>query len=618
MTNMPCRHFQKGFCERGEQCIYTHELELVGRPIEQNPDSVAAAAGLSLFSYPGSPNFGDICGLKRPVASMWEIGQLAAMGAAMALGADDLPDLNPKKQRICFKTATCRHFDRGFCSLGVACNFAHGDGELGEETMVHDFTGYTGDLAKNKALAPGALMEEASGWPELCGDSQAQAPAPAPATLSFSTAAMMAMKPAPLLKAVINPVKLPAIQASINLAAAQSGMPPQRRYKKTQMCHNFTSPKGCNKGEVCTYAHGEDQLGTFQPTKDDIEGWRFKQELEAIQAGTLPQHLLQQDPETLAELNQLRDAMEELKQPPSIEPQAQLIDYDAMAREQSEAAQTAATIDYDEMAREQTEAANMQQQLTRPVLRVSKAVTKMWLNELPQEAVTASTSSSWNAAQDAAPQVGKISLAQPAWGGLDGPSWVPANAELAAPAEPERRGGSLGISLSDLQKVTNVPPHEALLMPRINFLDPRKPEAKQGQQWREQRWQASQKWQEEPVVPWKEKVIVKTVAKLTEDDAQASGCHFGCLARGLSRCFCKPNNDGDAAASAASGANVGGAEAAGVSVGSDRASNSTKSIRMCHDFLAGRCGNGDACDFAHGEAELKAMRQFMSRGGSSA
>jgi len=239
-----------------------------------------------------------------------------------------------KRQRTATKTQACRHFAGGFCQMGDACNFAHGDHELGmptsgvqvapnmsqggggmqmpfnapqaqnpEQMEMYELVSQmqqmqaAGELSlEDQALltelmadpsfkepqqqpqqkgggkggfqAASAAQQQQKPWGKGGGKQQAMTVAPPSwGKGSGNTEPMGELerleKEMQLLEAQMNPGGAPQGNGYGNAYGKDSGKGGGKQYMKTKIC-NFFANGACSNGENCTYAHGEWELGTPQ------------------------------------------------------------------------------------------------------------------------------------------------------------------------------------------------------------------------------------------------------------------------------------------------------------------------------------------------------------------
>lgn len=142
-----------------------------------------------------------------------------------------------------YKTALCKNYMEGFCSRASGCSFAHGEEELRERPTFPT-------VPKPKGMGKGPRsFASATGQPGQ--------PPGLPTVASLS--AMAGMSTA----ATSEP---PVIQPGATWAGPPN-MPPTlesppggERMLKTQLCKYFMGVTGCARGDLCWFAHGEDEL----------------------------------------------------------------------------------------------------------------------------------------------------------------------------------------------------------------------------------------------------------------------------------------------------------------------------------------------------------------------
>jgi len=120
-THFPCRNFLNGFCPRGRLCDFKHDYAMLppfgGTPMMPFHPGVVIPPLAKKSSAPcrhfekGYCSLGIACGFQHTPHAP---GSVAAVGTNLPANA---------------KTTQCRHFEKGFCNLGDNCGFAHGEKE---------------------------------------------------------------------------------------------------------------------------------------------------------------------------------------------------------------------------------------------------------------------------------------------------------------------------------------------------------------------------------------------------------------------------------------------------------------------------------------------------------
>lgn len=193
------------------------------------------------------------------------------------------------------KLKLCTFFEQGACSRGSACTFAHGQGEIGtyaDPTAARDGgTTSAGDwtcpscgdnqFARNQACrkcgaarpadggAPAAWAPAAAGGGGWGGGSawQDSGPAPDEPTMKCSRCGME--------KGVMNLTNDGAGGIVCNTPCQMGGggggcggmkgggKGGGKGQKKMRLCTYFEQQGSCQRGNACTFAHGEAELGTY-------------------------------------------------------------------------------------------------------------------------------------------------------------------------------------------------------------------------------------------------------------------------------------------------------------------------------------------------------------------
>jgi hypothetical protein len=153
--------------------------------------------------------------------------------------ATDAPVMDPMK----YKTALCTYFQQGFCSRATSCMFAHGEEELRQrpEGIPSYNEVQKQQKPKGKGKGKGLAMGAAMGQPGQ--------PLGVPTVASLSAEAGIGggfIEPPPFCP--------PVDEKPLDLKKV-----------KTQLCRHYMSIKGCMRGEMCGFAHGEEELR--QPVK---------------------------------------------------------------------------------------------------------------------------------------------------------------------------------------------------------------------------------------------------------------------------------------------------------------------------------------------------------------
>lgn len=187
-----CKFFELGTCQKGDACSFAH-----GPAELQGPPSVSISAG----------------------------------GTIWADMVKEEPDSEPSMptvsvQEAAFKTALCRHHQRGVCFRGSACLFAHGEEELRDnrKTVLCKF--YDQGTCQH-----GDQCLYAHGVEELQTLDQPELAEKHPGSFAWHQGPM---------------------EHGVHSGDAQGSF-------KTALCKFFEIGQ-CLKGEACTFAHGPDEL----------------------------------------------------------------------------------------------------------------------------------------------------------------------------------------------------------------------------------------------------------------------------------------------------------------------------------------------------------------------
>lgn len=166
----------------------------------------------------------------------------------------------------------CRHFEKGYCVHGTSCRFAHGEHEIGKPnpgtgedqrpgnmpTFVPPVSNIGMPQATKKKICAYILRGLSCATGDVCPfshDNDENDVLKNP--ISVSMASMSQLEDS--MPKRIRPENQPNLQA-------QEQQP--QRFKKTRLCNNF--PNGNCPREYCNFAHGEEELGNFQLTPDEI------------------------------------------------------------------------------------------------------------------------------------------------------------------------------------------------------------------------------------------------------------------------------------------------------------------------------------------------------------
>jgi len=107
LKSRPCRHFKRGFCERGLNCGFLHEE----RPASQDG---------FLFQQGGPTPCRHFLRGRCDLGAQCKFGHIPALFGSQR-------DTSEYQRLAKRGTRLCRHYAKGFCSLGEQCDFAHGD-----------------------------------------------------------------------------------------------------------------------------------------------------------------------------------------------------------------------------------------------------------------------------------------------------------------------------------------------------------------------------------------------------------------------------------------------------------------------------------------------------------
>lgn len=223
-----CRHFARGFCKMGKQCAFLHEEEFnTGENVDPNPKRVPCrhwqrgfcergeSCGFMHPRFPGST--APHPGIVTPCHSGWKrSAPFQALPAAKAMRGGDV----------------CRHFAKGFCALGAGCKFLHATRAapiLPLERCEQEAATYK--KTKLCVFYVAGRCHRGEKCTFAHGDEELGTP------------------------------QLPVYQAPRPVEVTE----PPGGFKKTKLCQYFLTGSGCSKGELCTFAHGNEEIGTPQP-----------------------------------------------------------------------------------------------------------------------------------------------------------------------------------------------------------------------------------------------------------------------------------------------------------------------------------------------------------------
>jgi len=130
-----CRHFARGYCQLGDDCRFSHVLsdEPVQPPAAHVPPVYAVLPPPA--GPPGTVGGEEIC--RDYLRGRCKFGADCRFNHTIppestpydAVGPEQLQTpLNKVPNK--YKMVLCRHFERGYCELGMDCSFAHGPEEL--------------------------------------------------------------------------------------------------------------------------------------------------------------------------------------------------------------------------------------------------------------------------------------------------------------------------------------------------------------------------------------------------------------------------------------------------------------------------------------------------------
>lgn len=139
-----CRHFARGYCQLGESCKFAHEAQAQAQPQAQTgyqqpqaqqgyqQQAYAPQTGAQYGAY-ADPSYGNMAsydpyGAPAPSAfgeepQYFQQQQAPMMGMGQMQMAPQMAP--PGHEERTSGRARCRHWARGYCQMGGACNFSH-------------------------------------------------------------------------------------------------------------------------------------------------------------------------------------------------------------------------------------------------------------------------------------------------------------------------------------------------------------------------------------------------------------------------------------------------------------------------------------------------------------
>merc|ERR1712241_1488918 len=203
----------EGKCDKGEDCTWAHGEEDIGSVVAvqepAGPQHRAIGKGGPQFYGGGKPT------------PMYIPPPIGGKGVA----AQSAP-----------KRTICKFWEQGICTQGEACTWAHGYEEIGQPTAV---AVHTPVVVKGKS--PHAPVAYAGGG---CKGGS-------------SSSGKVGFRPT-----IVAPVRISGIDDRPRQDAPKLGI-------KRSMC-KFWLENACTKGEECTFAHGEHEIG--EPIPGDWVG----------------------------------------------------------------------------------------------------------------------------------------------------------------------------------------------------------------------------------------------------------------------------------------------------------------------------------------------------------
>lgn len=216
-----CIHHTNGYCSRGYTCNFAHGEHELGTPQPSADAGWAAQSAQQDWQSNGWQSNG------------WQPSNWQSNGwQPNAWQGNDWQAGGPNG------SVQCRHFARGYCALGEKCNFAHDgpppsfpDGwviRTKEEIQLYNFK------------------------TTLCRDFQKVGSCPRGDECTFAHGEAELQKPG---------------EVQQTLGSLQSGQKSQftteekQRYNyKTKLCREFSANGSCPRGDICSFAHGQEEL----------------------------------------------------------------------------------------------------------------------------------------------------------------------------------------------------------------------------------------------------------------------------------------------------------------------------------------------------------------------
>lgn len=268
-----CHHFLQGYCPREEgSCTFAHGEHELGTP---QGGALVNDASMQMLQGLGQEEISDEMLLQHLL-------QEPSGGGSMGRAQAGCGGCGKGQGKVFMKSKLCTNHQQGWCTRGEMCTFAHGEHELGtpqpttgaqSPALIKPVQKPWQQSAWNQADDEFAQVQPAAAWSPAGKGGVKGAVKAAPKVVSplgspwgngrAGPAAAVAQPWSPA-AAVAQPWSSaqPAVGKGGLQSSAAAGPP---RFKKTRLCNHFLQGGACIRGASCTFAHGEEELGTFQP-----------------------------------------------------------------------------------------------------------------------------------------------------------------------------------------------------------------------------------------------------------------------------------------------------------------------------------------------------------------
>jgi len=268
-----CKFWQQGLCERGDACTFLHgEQDIHPNLINGNGVGTGIAAPVPL------PTEAErICPLDPPAFIEAPLGAITSLNGGMTV-----------------KRTVCRFWQQGLCERGEDCTFAHGEGEIGTPVISRSPMPDVAPRGPPFMMMPGRSVSAASSgpfghWAEpakptsslaLGWQLQQQQPPSRRVPCKFWLQGLcergvnclwphedtepIAPPSVPPLWARSHITHPPSLPPKEHLVVFSSIRPVEPTLRRT-ICKFWQEGK-CSRGVGCTFAHGEQEIGTVADT----------------------------------------------------------------------------------------------------------------------------------------------------------------------------------------------------------------------------------------------------------------------------------------------------------------------------------------------------------------